>query len=108
MNLFLKIIWASQIIVFSACSQQIEPAPTPPTKIYNFQQCSMFGGKILKTYPAKCRTQTGETFIQDMVPANAVICSDFCGDQTCQEIVCQGSGCPCAESKDRCPEDCSK
>lgn len=34
------------------------------------------------------------------------ICKDLCGDGTCQEIVCEGSGCPCAESSQNCPADC--
>lgn len=34
------------------------------------------------------------------------ICEDLCGDGECQEIVCQGSGCPCSESIDSCAQDC--
>ncbi len=34
------------------------------------------------------------------------VCKDQCGDGICQEIVCQGSGCPCAETKENCPKDC--
>lgn len=34
------------------------------------------------------------------------ICRDLCGDGICQEIVCLGSGCPCAETPENCPEDC--
>lgn len=39
--------------------------------------------------------------------ADESICEDMCGDGTCQEIVCMGSGCPCAETAQNCPEDCS-
>jgi len=35
------------------------------------------------------------------------ICVDQCGDGTCQEIVCLATGCPCAETAERCPADCS-
>jgi hypothetical protein len=35
------------------------------------------------------------------------ICVDKCGDGTCQEMVCLGSGCPCAETSATCPQDCS-
>lgn len=35
------------------------------------------------------------------------ICEDTCGNGTCEEIVCQGSGCPCAETPQSCPQDCS-
>ncbi|MCX6730063.1 MAG: hypothetical protein NT058_01005, partial [Candidatus Portnoybacteria bacterium] len=34
-------------------------------------------------------------------------CVDSCGDGTCQEVVCQGTGCPCAETKNNCSEDCA-
>jgi cbb3-type cytochrome oxidase subunit 3 len=35
------------------------------------------------------------------------ICVDMCGDGTCQEVVCMGEGCPCAETAQSCPADCS-
>ena len=35
-------------------------------------------------------------------------CKDLCGDGICQEIVCLAIGCPCAETKESCPEDCQK
>jgi len=34
------------------------------------------------------------------------ICVDQCGDGVCDEFVCQGEGCPCAETLDSCPADC--
>ena len=34
------------------------------------------------------------------------ICVNQCGDGQCQEMVCLGSGCPCAESAENCPQDC--
>ena len=33
-------------------------------------------------------------------------CTDMCGDRICQQVVCMGIGCPCAETKESCPEDC--
>ncbi len=36
------------------------------------------------------------------------ICKDLCGNGSCQEIVCMGSGCPCAETAESCPQDCAK
>lgn len=38
---------------------------------------------------------------------NNGICADKCGDGICQEMVCLGSGCPCAETVLSCPADCS-
>lgn len=35
------------------------------------------------------------------------ICKDMCGNGTCEEIVCMGTGCPCAETPQTCPQDCS-
>jgi len=33
-------------------------------------------------------------------------CEDKCGDGVCDEFVCQAIGCPCAETKESCPQDC--
>ena len=33
-------------------------------------------------------------------------CENLCGDNQCQEIVCQAIGCPCAETKATCSQDC--
>jgi len=35
------------------------------------------------------------------------ICNNLCGNGTCEEMVCMGSGCPCAETPDSCPQDCA-
>ena len=37
---------------------------------------------------------------------SAKICVDVCGDGECQEVVCTGEGCPCAETVNSCPKDC--
>jgi hypothetical protein len=34
------------------------------------------------------------------------VCKNLCGDGTCQETVCLTAGCPCAETKENCPQDC--
>jgi hypothetical protein len=34
------------------------------------------------------------------------ICINMCGDGVCQEMVCLGEGCPCAETAQSCPADC--
>jgi hypothetical protein len=33
-------------------------------------------------------------------------CQNKCGDGVCNEVVCLAIGCPCAETKENCPEDC--
>ena len=35
------------------------------------------------------------------------ICQNVCGNGTCQEIVCMGTGCPCPETVKSCPQDCA-
>lgn len=35
-------------------------------------------------------------------------CKNSCGDKTCDETVCMAIGCPCAETKETCPQDCDK
>lgn len=34
------------------------------------------------------------------------MCIDQCGDGVCNEIVCLGTNCPCAETPTSCPADC--
>lgn len=34
------------------------------------------------------------------------LCIDKCGDGVCDEMVCMGVGCPCAETVNTCDEDC--
>ncbi|MDF1497059.1 MAG: DUF3828 domain-containing protein [Patescibacteria group bacterium] len=34
------------------------------------------------------------------------LCIDKCGDGICDEMVCMGEGCPCAETPESCPKDC--
>jgi hypothetical protein len=34
------------------------------------------------------------------------MCTDKCGDNFCQKIVCRGLNCPCKENTDNCPQDC--
>jgi hypothetical protein len=35
------------------------------------------------------------------------LCVDNCGNGICEEIVCLGEGCPCPETPESCPADCS-
>lgn len=34
-------------------------------------------------------------------------CKNLCGDGNCDEIVCMATNCPCSETKESCPQDCS-
>lgn len=60
-----------------------------------------------------CETTLGEdeTVCPQDCNASAVplpTCEDKCGDGTCQEVVCEAMGCPCAETATNCPQDCAQ
>ncbi len=63
--------------------------------------------KINKVYLAVDYNLLVETEESDSTDEQESICQDMCGDGVCQAIVCLGSGCPCAETADNCPEDCA-
>ncbi|MDD5499676.1 MAG: DUF333 domain-containing protein [Candidatus Nanoarchaeia archaeon] len=46
-------------------------------------------------------------FREECTIETASPCKYLCGDGICQEIVCEAVGCPCAESFETCPSDCS-
>ena len=83
--------------------------------VKSYADCVKAGNPIARSYPASCRTADGLIFFEE--PQRPLIdkarglppgiCTDSCGNGRCEEIVCMGSGCPCAESPQRCPADCS-
>lgn len=85
--------------------------------ITSFEECAAAGFAIMESYPRQCRTDDGELFVEEIDDANLPIddgsddvndiCVDMCGDGICQEVVCMGSGCPCPETPESCPEDCA-
>ena len=96
-----KIIVILGLFLISACSQEIT----------TFQECAAAGNPIMESYPRQCRAND-QTFVEELSEEEQErleqpICVDQCGNGQCAEIVCQGTGCPCAESKETCPEDCS-
>jgi hypothetical protein len=85
----------------------------------SFEECVAGGGKVLKIFPGQCVSQSGARFV-DPLHASAypkegkniadsikTLCVNHCGDGSCQEMVCMGEGCPCAETSVNCPTDCS-
>lgn len=95
-------------------------AMSQSTAITDFDSCVAAGNKVLRSYPPKCAAQGVGVFTKDpaadpKLPAPKVSdpliykgnCSDHCGDGTCSEIVCEAIGCPCAETPETCPKDCS-
>jgi hypothetical protein len=67
--------------------------------------CGEFMTKGLKTFKTKIACVES---LNKMTPAPVISsCEDKCGDGICQEYVCLGIGCPCAETKSSCSKDCS-
>lgn len=54
------------------------------------------------------KIDNGANQIQIKPSGKTKACKDLCGNGTCQEIVCMAIGCPCAETKESCPQDCAK
>ncbi|MDD3661951.1 MAG: DUF333 domain-containing protein [Candidatus Dojkabacteria bacterium] len=81
-----------------------------PYRITSFEECVEAGYPVMESYPRQCAVPDGKTFVEDVTQDGTgddeSICVDLCGDGTCQEVVCMGSGCPYAESSTSCPEDC--
>jgi hypothetical protein len=98
-----------------------DPDAKPDGKeISSFEDCVAAGNMVLRTYPGRCVTSDGRTFVEKAAPLENIgglkpgkqpegggsACKDLCGDGVCQEIVCQALGCPCAETASTCPKDC--
>ena len=100
-----KIIAILFLIFFIACVQP---------EITNFEECAAAGNPIMESYPEQCRAGD-KTFVRELSPEEKAkleppeekFCEDKCGDGVCDEFVCLALGCPCAENKVNCPEDCA-
>jgi hypothetical protein len=75
------------------------------TEITSYDECVAAGHPQLKTYPGQCVMPDGTRFVQ-AIPEPPAVCVNQCGNGECQEVVCLGSSCPCAESAQDCPQDC--
>jgi hypothetical protein len=84
------------------CSCAFAEAKTEPT---NFEECLKGPHMLTKSQPPKCVTHSGKMF-ENSLEAKSAECVDRCGDDACDETVCMGTGCPCAESHASCPKDC--
>lgn len=82
---------------------------TPKVEVNNFEDCVKAGNPVMESYPRQCKhlDKTYTESLEDEMEEPDKLCTDLCGDNECQEIVCMGQGCPCAESKTSCPSDCS-
>lgn len=79
----------------------------PPVSdtIASFDDCVDAGYLVMESYPRQCRTAQGDLFVEEI---EQKICDDQCGNGTCEEIVCLGEGCPCAETSESCEVDCKE
>ena len=101
------------VAVLSFCFGCIGEATPRPDEAQpkTFKECVAVGGIILKSFPAQCVTADGMRFIDDERDGGEKAgraCKDLCGNGRCEEIVCMALGCPCAESKASCPQDCKE
>ena len=89
-------------------------ADQQPAPVRSYSECVQAGNPIARSYPASCRTSDGLIFFEEpqrplidrarKLPGS--ICTNGCGNGQCEEIVCMGAGCPCAETPQTCPADC--
>jgi hypothetical protein len=112
-NLFQFVLALAILIVFLFAMIYLKN--TKIQKINSFEKCMEAGYPIMEIYPPICMTPDGRSFTQELSdeekknllpPNDNNICEDNCGDNVCQEVVCESSGCPCAESSKSCPNDC--
>ncbi len=45
--------------------------------------------------------------VNEAESAGGSACINQCGNGTCEEMVCMAVGCPCAETVESCPQDCT-
>ena len=102
---------AVAVLIFCfGCIGEATPRPGE-AQPRSFSECAAAGGKILKSFPAQCVTADGMRFIDDergSAGKAGGACKDLCGNGRCEEIVCMAVGCPCAETKASCPQDCKE
>lgn len=100
-----RIIFITALITATTVSPLVY-AESTSASILSFEDCVAAGNPVMEMYPARCVTSDNKEFIQKVAKSDVKLCKDLCGDGTCQEMVCQAVGCPCAESKESCPKDC--
>lgn len=102
------------ICALAGCSSVQADPEVPKTEPSTYEECVAAQGKILRSYPGQCITASGARFVDPVQAkgnspfADSVrpLCVNQCGNGSCQEMVCLGEGCPCAENPMSCPADC--
>ncbi len=77
-------------------------------QVLSYEECVHAGYPVLKMYPPVCIAPDGTRFSPKGLAERGKACVDKCGDGVCQEVVCLGGSCPCAESASSCPKDCAR
>ena len=96
------------LLALSACCVSTGSCQTA-TDVKNYDECVNAGGRIEKSLPPRCVDNRGNSWVREdktFINREKKLCVDRCGNKSCEEIVCQGEGCPCAESASNCPSDC--
>lgn len=78
------------------CPMYWAPVCGKDNKTYSNIVCAKAAGAEV-AYSGECRVSG---------PIERLGCRNLCGDGKCQQIVCMAIGCPCAETKATCPQDC--
>ena len=89
---------ANTLLVACAFAEHKQPS--------TFEECLRAPHTLNSDNPPSCVTAAGKVFANTLEIAGTAICKDLCGNGECEEIVCMGSNCPCAESSATCPADC--
>lgn len=73
-----------------------------PVPDYSADYILNLEGKVKKISYPNCEEELNgiESLIEEKT------CQDKCGNGVCEEVVCAAMGCPCAETKETCPQDC--
>lgn len=132
-SVVMEFVISGDDIIHTSFSEVQKPEPLKQERSM-FELCADAGNEVLEPdcegCPRQCILPNGTSYFEDLemgvLPVqddidgsgddnfsdkdgNAdkpVVCKDMCGDGICQEIVCLGSGCPCAETINNCEEDC--
>ena len=92
-------------VIASACRAMPLEAPVP---IPAYEDCVAAGGTINKDFPGHCLPAQGAAVANEKEKGQLnKLCKDLCGDGVCQQMVCLGSTCPCPETPQNCPGDCT-
>ena len=90
----------------SQCFAPDEVFEAPPKIVKSLEQKQPDEAKESIT-PSGAAGNANASLPTDVAPGPAPeSCKNMCGDGVCQQIVCEGTDCPCAEDPVNCTKDC--